>query len=149
MDHESIARRLDGLADDTRNEHARYREAMTYRDGRADGLEQAARAVREMAESNTESQSKGQDPATEVLDFRGVIEGMRRACLLRKETEPHEVVEHLRRVADSYAHDDYDRQTLREIEGMFEAVGPDLVEAIRVLRNTESKSITQAADDPA
>ena len=36
--------------------------------------------------------------ADELLGFPSVVEGLRRACLLSKETEPREVVAHLRRV---------------------------------------------------
>lgn len=57
MDYESIARRLDEMAEDVRNEHARYREAMAYRDGRAEGIELAAREVRDIAAKRTESKS--------------------------------------------------------------------------------------------
>jgi hypothetical protein len=41
----------------------------------------------------------------------------------------------------------YDAKYLRQIEGMFEAVGPDLIESLESLRNMECKSVDRDTDD--
>ena len=67
-------------------------------------------AIRRVEESRA-TECKSMDPGDELLGLPNVVEGLRRACLLRRDTDPADVVAHLRSVADSF---DEQTRKLRE-----------------------------------